>query len=196
MAADIADRGGAFIGQQQLQDVLGIDIALHVVEVVPAHRVLRVRLVDQLAAHAVGGFVETQVDHVVARRHDRGNALELEFEHILDQVEFMLVQHAGFGAGIDHRGDVLGGDLVDRLGRQAQQPQRGIGGGVEDPHQRLEHAQQRQHRVDHRHRAPLGEGHGDTLGDQVSKLDKQQRHDQERADIGRALGVDHLHIGR
>ncbi|MNN18989.1 hypothetical protein D3C81_1322140 [compost metagenome] len=154
------------------------------------------RLVDQLAAHAVGGLVQAQEDHVVARRHDRGDALEVELEHVLDQVQFMLVQHARLGAGIDHGSDVLGGDLVDRLGRQAQQAQGGIRGGVEDPHQRLEHAQQRQHRVDHSQRAPLGEGHRDALGDQVGKLDEQQRHNQERADIGHALRVDHLHIRR
>jgi hypothetical protein len=102
-------------------------------------------------------------------------------------MQFVLVQHAGLGAGIDHGGDILGGDLVDWLGGNAEQLERGIGRCIEHPDHGLEQLEQRQHRADHLHRAGLREGHGDAFGDQVRELDEQQRDDQERADIGDAL---------
>ncbi len=108
----------------------------------------------------------------------------------------MLVQHAGLRPGIDHGGDVFRGDLVDVLGGHAEHVQGGVGGAVEHIDQRLEDLDEREHRPDHHQRAGLWKRHGDALGDQVGELDEEQGDDQERADIGDALGSDHVQVGQ
>ena len=177
--------------QHALEQVLGIHIAHHVVDIAVAHRVGGKRLGgDARADHRVR-IVTQKVGDAVALRHGRGHRARIQLEHVGDHLLLARGQHASTGACLHQGQDVVGRDAVVAHRGQAQQGRQAVGQPVEQPHQRLEQRREPLHGAAHQYRQPLRFGHREALGQQVGQQDEQRGDEDEggeKAHRGRCLG--------
>ena len=92
--------------QHPLEQILGIHIAHHMVEVSLAHRVGGIGLGGNPQADHGVVVVAQEIGDPFALRHGAGDGLGVELEDVGDGLLLMHGQHTGLGAGFGHGQDV------------------------------------------------------------------------------------------
>ena len=187
----VGQRDGLVV-QHALEQVLGIDIAHHVVDIAHAHGVGGKRLFGDPGADDVVAVVLVEEGNAVALRHGRAYGARVKLKHIGDYLLLSDGEQAGLGAHFGQREDVFGGDALVSHRGQAQELCEARGQPVEQPHQRFEHHHQPLHGPAHQHGQALGLGHRQALGQQIGQQDEQRSDQSERgqkSDGGRTLGA-------
>lgn len=106
-----ADREGFAVGVE-LEELLAVDHARHVVDVAVDHEELVVGRHRDLFANALVALVEAEVDDAVARRHGARHQVVFKPHHVRDGGVLEGRDDARLGARLDRRDHVLVGDLV------------------------------------------------------------------------------------
>ena len=173
--------------EHALEEILGVDIANHVIDIALAHRVGRERLLcDARTHHRIGVIAQEERDPLALRHRGRHHA-RVQLEHVGNHLLLTRFQHARTGAGLGQRKDVVGRDAVIALGGQTQQFDELIGGTRVKPDDRLEQRHRPQHRLEQARRPDLRLRHPEPLRNQIGKHDEQRRHDDERAQKSEGL---------
>ncbi len=117
-----------------VEQVLGVDDALDLVEALPARRIARMAAFGDLLADGLGRVVEVDPVHFDTRRHHAPDRAVGKAQHALDHVALGHVEHAGLRALRDHALHLLLRHRALALLRDAQEAGKRPGGNAEEPH--------------------------------------------------------------
>ena len=123
--------------QRPLEQVFGIHVANHMVNVAIAHRVGGIGLFGNAGADDVVGVIAQKIGDAVALRHGRGHGARVHVHHIGNHLLRPQRQHPGAGAILGHGQDIVAGDALIAHGGQAENFDHRVGQPVKQPHQRF-----------------------------------------------------------
>ncbi len=140
-----------------------VDDADDVIAPVEIDRIARMRLFGDLLQAFLDAELAVEHAHVLARRHQRLHGHLVQHQAVVQHLLAGLIQHARFGADIDHRRQLM---LCQRRIRLLRHAQQSLQPGNDQHQQRYQRPQQALDRLHRRGHAPgdrLGMGHRDGL---------------------------------
>ena len=166
-------------GQGLFQQIAGLQYAENMLKAIPADHDPRKPGFDDSLASGFVAFFEVDHKHLAARRHDGGDFLLIQAQHVGDDFLLALVEDAGLGALFHQHLDLVIGDGRLFLAPGAKDAQdRGRRTGKHD-NQRVRHPGQHHHRPGNQRCNAFRRQHGQVLGHQFADHNRKvgQGHD-------------------
>ena len=161
-------RRNAVAGQRLLEQIAGLQNAENMVQTVAANHQPRVFGIDNTLANRFLIFIKIDHEHFTTRRHDRGDALFVQAQHVGNQFLLALVKDAGLRALLHQHVNFVVGHRLLLLGASAEKTQDGRTGTRQDDDQRMGDAGQHDHRSSDQRSDALRGQHGQAFGHQFA----------------------------
>ena len=163
----------ALVAQHTVQQLFGINVADDMVDITITHQEFGVWVFGDFVFQALLIFMQIKPDDVFTRRHGRRHGARFELKYVLNQLMFLLAQHASQRSGFEHGVNIIRGDVVITHHRQFENAENDVCQAVKEPHQRAEDKQTEAHRVDDSQCNRFRRNHTDAFRSEVCKQNEQ-----------------------